>query len=184
MSIDPRSNNARGFALNAAGLVVGMNLPWEERPAAKYRIARATFIDEEQARGEHVCKFSVLDAQMIPVTERVMLRWFDPVQGERRALSGNQDNKHVISSPFPSASAIGPLDILIEDAAGNIISDVWHGLGLPDKRHVCFEVAFVERTAANNPAPDPGDNPPPTSNGGELARIAAALERIANHFGA
>lgn len=183
MSTDPRTNNARQFALNAAGQVVGMNLPYEARPATKYRIARAALIDEVQALGEHVCRFSVQDAQMIPVTERVVLRWFDPDKGERRALPGNQDNKHVISSSFPSATAIGPLDILIEDAAGNIISDVWRGLGLPDKRHVCFEVAFVERTAGAEPEPEPGDDEP-GADAAVLTRIAAALERLVAHFGA
>lgn len=201
MSSDPRTANAKRFARNSAGKVVGMNLPWEERSTTKYAIVHAALIDEEQAKGEHVCKFSVLNKSGVPVTERVMLRWFDPTQGEQRLLPGNQDNKHVISSKFSSA-VVGPLDILIEDAAGAIISDEWLGLGLPDGAHVSFELAFKERAATSDPEPedpqtDPETDPDDATPGNdaaltlavvriadELGGIKDALVRLAEHFGA
>lgn len=153
---DPRAANAREFARDANGKVVGMNLPWMARPETPWELVQAVLLDENQALGNHVATCSALDNGMeTPVY--FWLTWPYP-EMTQRGLPGNPNRQHEITSKF-AADKIGPLGIYIGDAAGNVQSDVIWGLGLPNGAHVCFFLTWRKRGAVAPPddGSDSGD---------------------------
>lgn len=165
---DPRSDNAKAFHLNPyTGKVDGMNLVWEERPYTTYQLVQARLIDEQEAAGNTVAKYMVVDCYGTPMSEKVWLAWAWPQLADGHLLPGNQNNEHMIGSKFPSTT-IGPLAIYVGNGAAEPISDIIGGLGLPDGRHVSFYLVFRKRcglfpTATPAPAATATPIVPPTA---------------------
>lgn len=160
---DPRTDNAKAFHTNSAGLVDGVELVYQERPWTTYQIVQARLVDEQSAAGNVVAKFVVVDCNGVPLSENVYLAWAWPELLDGKSLPGNQNNEHMIYTPY-NPPDIGPLALYVGDAKGNINSDVIGGLGLPFKRHVSYYVAFKKRCGVNvvTPAPTVRATPSPT----------------------
>lgn len=200
---DPRAENCRRFAVDAANKVAGVALTHLPAPAAKYELVKVELIDEETARGQTVAGVHVLDAAGLPCQVSCYLAW--PWQGwqhpnrfENTLLPGNTNYpyQHMITNKYDPAGP-GPLAIFVGDWDGNVLSDVIAGLGLPAGRHVGYTLVYRERSAAPEPAkPEPPDEPPvvPPVSGelaqavaglaAQLARVEAKLDRLARHLGA
>jgi hypothetical protein len=180
-TVDPRAANCRGFQVDAAGRVIGINLVHVPAPSAMYELARAELIDEIAAQGQTVVTAVVLNAEGIQVAERVMMAWPFPNlnAADSPAGPGNPQNQFAITSKFPE-NVIGPLAFAVYDVAGNLISDVIGGYGqVTGRGHISGRVTFRQRATVT---PDPTPDPTPDTDSGE--RMAAALERLATHFGA
>jgi hypothetical protein len=188
-SVDPRSENARAYHMNAAGMVDGVELVYQERPDTKYQLVQARLVDEASAGGNTVAKFVVIDCYGTPTSENVYLAWPWPGMDGGKLLPGNQNSEHMIMNYYVPPN-IGPLAIYVGDSQGRIISDVVGGLGLPAKRHVSFYLAFRQRCSAPaTPTPIPSPQPGPTVTPGPTPPpapteqgIAAAVNRLANIF--
>lgn len=196
---DPRAENARAFAVAAAGRVVGVELQVEARPWTSYELVQARLIDENAAGGNTVASYVVVDCFGTPISENVYLAWPWPTLDGGKLLPGNQNAQHMVTNGY-SPPALGPLAVYVGDAQGRINSDVVGGLGLPFKRHVSFFLAFKRRCgqifATATPMPQPSGTPQPTvtpapsggavdlsETNGLLRQILAALEALARHFG-
>lgn len=189
---DPRAENCRCVATDQAGRVVGVELAVDVRPGTRYELARVDLIDEVAAMGNTVATCTVLDRNGLELSERVYLAWPWP-SIENRALPGNQNGQHPITNGYRPPE-LGPLALYVGDAAGQVLSDVVGGLGLPWNRHVSFRATWRERVAdaPDGPAePDVPEDPEYDEFLGlmgaglvALERCAGALERLATHLGA
>lgn len=186
---DPRAENCRAFTTDVQGRITGVSLSVIINPEARYALRRVELIDEVQAQGNTVATCTVLDATGLQIGQVVELAWPFPTLSEF-ALPGNPNNQHMISNGF-LPPAIGPLALCIR-ANGLIISDVVGGIGLPGNRHVSYRATFQERDASN-PEPDPDGDPDIPDIDATLLwereivaveKIAATLERLADHLGA
>lgn len=194
---DPRSENCRGFAVDANNKVTGVNLTYFPAPEAKYELIKAELIDEEAAQGQTVANVHVLDAAGLPQQVHCYIGW--PWQGwqypnrfEDTGLPGNPNYpyQHMITNKY-NPSGQGPLAIFIGDRAGNVLSDVIGGLGLPAGRHVCFYLVFRERSAEQGTGTETETE---TDNSellqkiadlaAQLGRIEGKLDRLSQHLGA
>lgn len=200
---DPRAENCRRFAVDAANKVTGVALTYLRAPAARYELIKAELIDEETAQGQVVAGVHVLDATGLPAMVQCYLgwpwqSWQHPNRFENRLLPGNTNYpyQHMITNKYDPAGP-GPLAIFVGDRDGNVLSDVVGGLGLPAGRHVGYQLVFRERSAAPAPVePPPPDEPPVTppvsgdveqavaALAAQLARVEAKLDRLAKHLGA
>ena len=197
---DPRAENCRRFAVDANNKVTSVALAYLPAPAAKFELIKAELIDEETSQGQTVASVHVLDAANLPVQIQCYLAW--PWQGwqypnrfEDTGLPGNTNYpyQHMITNKY-NPSDQGPLAIFIGDKAGNVLSDVIGGLGLPAGRHVGYHLVFRERSAAPvEPPPVVPPVTPPVSGdlaqalaglAAQLARIEAKLDRLSQHLGA
>jgi len=189
MTFDPRHENCRGFRFDANGKVVGINLEYRERPAARFYLKSVKLLDEYEAKGNTTATVYLYDKDGLPTEELVLLGypWTGdlPVANLLSPGSASRPVQHVIASPFDAAAGvIGPLCIFVADRAGNPISDVIGGLGLPgyiDPRtkqgggvHVSFVATFMERGTASDPAPDPDPVPDP----GDQTAVAEELHAM------
>ena len=184
---DPRAANCRGFLLDQAGKVVGIQLVHVPIPSAPYALVAAEMLDEYQAQGNTVVTVVALNADGIQTAERLFMAWPFPglSAAESPAGPGNTDNRFTATSPY-NPPDIGPLAFYVGDAAGNPISDIVGGYGLPFRHHISGRVTFQARAAVPDPDPDPDPEPEPEPDpeGDALTRCAVALERLANHLGA
>jgi hypothetical protein len=184
---DPRAPNCRGFLLDNAGKVIGIQLVHVPIPSAPYELIAAELIDEYAAQGNTVVTVSVLNAEGVQTAERAFIAW--PFPGlnapESPAGPGNSSNEFAATSPY-SPPDIGPLAFHVGDKDGSPLSDIVGGYGLPHRHHISGRVTFRERIAVidPDPEPDPGPDPEPEPDGDALTRIAAAVERLAAHLGA
>ena len=158
---DPRTENARAFHTNAAGLVDGVQLIYEERPYTTYQLVQARLVDEGAAAGNTVAKFVVVDCYGTPISENVWLAWAYPAMLDGKALPGNQNNEHMVSGLPYSPPDIGPGALYVGDSQGRINSDVIGGLGLPFKRHVSYYLAWRKRCGIQVLTPTPTSNVTP-----------------------
>lgn len=182
---DPRAANCRGFLLDQSGKVVGIQLVHVPIPSAPYALVAAEMLDEYQAQGNTVVTVVALNADGVQTAERLFMGW--PFPGldaaESPAGPGNTDNRFTATSPY-DPSRIGPLAFYVGDAAGNPISDIVGGYGLPGGHHISGRVTFKARGDVVPPDPEPDPDPDPEPEGDALTRIADAIERLANHLGA
>jgi hypothetical protein len=176
---DPRAENCRAFALNAAGKVIGVALEVNVRPLTPYRLVRVELIDEIAAQGNTVATCRVLDPDGLQLGDTVYLAWPWPDVTEF-ARPGNPNGQHMIASTY-TPPVIGPLALCLRDAAGQIASDVVGGLGLPHGHHVSFIATWQLRTAVLDPEPTPDVSLDLTA---AVMRIADAVERLVAHWGA
>lgn len=177
---DPRAANCRGFKVDAAGKVIGIQLVHVPVPSSVYELALAELIDEYAAQGQTVVTVVVLNADGVQVAERAKMAWpFPDLNAEGSpAGPGNPQNQFAITSKF-SESVVGPLAFAVYDADGNLISDVIGGYGqIIGHGHISGRVTFRQRAVVVDPEPEPE----PSEN--DLTRIADALERLADHLGA
>lgn len=179
---DPRSENCRAFALNPAGLVVGVELIYQPQPAARYELIRVELIDEPTGGvgGPTVANCTVLDRAGVQIAERVYLAWPWPNLTER-ALPGNPNGQHMLANRYFPPS-LGPLALYVGDANGGIIGDVIGGLGLPLGHHVSFRATWQERGSE----PPPGEPPPGVDYAALLAEVQALrgdVRELALHLG-
>lgn len=188
MSIDPRAENCRGFARDAGGRVIGVDLAVDVRSATRYALKRVELIDEISAQGNCVATCTVLDGDGFAIGQPVFLAWPWPNLTEF-ALPGNMNGQHPITNGY-IPPAVGPLALCIRDADGGIISDVVGGLGLPLNRHVSYRAIWQERSGDPDDGGD-GDGGEDGSTPADLAaltatvgRCAVALERLVTHLGA
>lgn len=172
MSSDPRGENARAYHMGADGTVDGIELVYLPMPSSAYELIHADFIPEREAAGNTVANFVVYDRTGIPAMERVYLAWPWPSMNEGKLLPGNQNGQHMVTNGFVPPN-LGPLGMFVGDAAGNPISDLIGGIGLPINRHVCFRLVWRERWP-EDPDDGGGDDP-----GGsvDLAGVVAAINR-------
>lgn len=176
MTTDPRTPNCRAFHVTADGKVDGVNLVYEERPATKYQLVYATLIDETQTQAT-VATFDVLDTNGISITLPVWLAWPYP-DLSNRVLPGNQQKQHMITSTYDAARGVtGPLALYVGDAAGNPISDVLGGLGLPNSRHVSYALVWKERATGSGTG-TPVDPPVNEYEEHMLEQVADALAEL------
>jgi len=186
---DPRTTNCRGFALDAQGRVIGVELQVDVRPLTRYELLRVELLDEITAQGNTVATCVVLDRDGIAIGQPVSLAWPWPDLTDY-ALPGNPNNQHMITNGY-SPPASGPLALCLREN-GVIISDVVGGLGLPFNRHVSYRATWRERSPAAPDQPDDGDDLPSddaflavyTRQAEAIERVAALLERLVEHFGA
>ena len=66
---DPRAANCRAFAVDSAGMVVGVYLEVVYIPSSRYELVRAELIDEAHAGGNTVATCTVLDKNGIQTGE-------------------------------------------------------------------------------------------------------------------
>ena len=183
MSIDPRSENAKRFMVDSNGLVVGVELEYQEIPSSMYQLIRAEVIDEKTSAGNTVANFYVADEKGFPVSENVVLAWPWP-NIEKSQGTGNPDKKHMITNGFDPMKTKGPLALYPVDGNGNVIGDKIGGLGLPYNRHICFNLVWQKRSTNTIPPIDDGTGN--TNNSTEvqvLNNIYTLLNKIATHFG-
>lgn len=185
---DPRAENCRALKVSASGLVEGVELVYHPVPSAMYELVRVELLDEQTARGETVAACTVLDRGGLETGEKVWLAWAWPELKDGKLLPGNVEGKHMIGSGYDPTQGPGPLALYVGDAAGNPISDIIGGLGLPWKRHVSYKAVWRERVEpSNGPGGDEGSEGSGSDAGAVLAalgRIAGVLERLAAHLGA
>lgn len=182
-TVDPRTANARAYQLDAAGRVVGVELVYDERPSTDYQLVQARLIDEASAGGNTVAKFAVVDCLGTPISENVYLAWPWPSMNHGASLPGNQNSEHMITSPYTPPD-IGPLAVYVGDSAGRINSDVIGGLGLPNKRHVSYYLAFRKRCSTSpTPTPIPGGSGDMSETNDLLRQVLSALQALARHLG-
>lgn len=186
---DPRAANCQAVAVNAAGQVTGVLLQVRPMPSARYELVRADLIDETAAAGNTVAKCVALDKNGIETGERIYLAWPWPGMQDGKSLPGNPNGEHMLNGLTYNPPDIGPGALYVGDATGAPISDIIGGLGLPWNLHICFRLTWRERGAVvvtpPPPPPDPNPNPnpvEPTSLEYDVARIAEAVERIANYL--
>lgn len=177
---DPRAENCRAYHLDAGGRVDGVKLEYLEVPSSLYRLVLVQLIGEAEAAGNTVATCTVLDLHGVTVAERVYLAWPWPSIANR-ALPGNPSGQHMISNGYDAAKgALGPLGLYVGNAAGNPISDLVGGLGLPNNRHVCFRATWQERST--EPEPGSGVDLAPVLS--KLDAIHADLAKFMKHLGA
>lgn len=171
---DPRATNCRGYSEDGAHRCTGVYLEVQPAPGSRYELVRAELIDEAAAQGQTVATCAVLDGQGVQTAERVWLAWPYPGLSDGRLLPGNSSNQHMVTNGYKPPE-VGPLACYVGDAAGEVLSDIVGGLGLPFNKHVSFRLTWRERGVVVDaePEPEPGDVV------GQLRRIADALERIA-----
>ena len=99
--MDPRAENCRGFRVDDAGKVVGVELVHVRNPATPYELARVELLDEYTAGGGTVVKFQVL-ADGVATGERVYLAWPFP-DSSNRLLPGNPNGEHMIANGYDAA---------------------------------------------------------------------------------
>jgi hypothetical protein len=179
---DPRAANCRGFLVDQAGKVVGIQLVHVPIPSAPYELILAELIDEYAAQGNRVVTVVVLNADGIQIAAaQCFMAW--PFPGldapESPAGPGNPQNQFPAESPYDPPN-IGPLAFYVGDKDGNPLSDIVGGYGLPFRHHISGRVTFRARETT----PDPDPEPEPDPEGDALARIADAIERLADHLGA
>lgn len=181
---DPRAENCRGFRVDGAGKVIGVELAYVPNPSTRYELARVELLDEYAAGGGTVAKCQVL-ADGVVTGERVYLAWPFPSL-EQRLLPGNPNGEHMITNGYDAAQGQrGPLALYVGDAAGGVISDVIGGLGLPNNRHVSYLATFRPRAGApSGPGADEAALALQARIAAGVERAAGAMERLAAHFGA
>lgn len=117
---------------------------------AKYRLSGVTYLPQTQSGGKRVAKIIVRDANGKDVhTKNVLLSWPDG----NALLNDAQKMEHVIGAGFSPAREVGSYSIAVVDDNKKIISEVLHGLGLPDNQHVYFLIEFAEINAQSTPIP-------------------------------
>lgn len=150
--LDP---NCRGFKVDAAGKVVGVQLgitPWTQD--RRYEIYSARLRDEYEANGQTIANCFVIDKNNIPTGIQVIMAWpGDRPPFDGNAYPGNPNNTHIIVNGY-APPKLGPLCLYV-GTPDNPISDILYGLGLPNNRHVSFDVYF--REIGDGTPPDPGD---------------------------
>ena len=173
---DPRADNCKAFHLDGSGKVDGVELAYREIPSAMYELYNVRLITEAAAGGATVASFAVYDAHGFAVSENVYLAWAWPDLKDGKLLPGNQNNQHMIVNTY-DPPALGPLAMFVGDDQGHIISDVIGGLGLPNHRHVSYQMAWRLRDTDHDvdPPPDPDTTP-------DASSIAAALLALNDTF--
>lgn len=166
--LDP---NCQGFKVDAAGKVIGVQLgitPWTQN--RRYEIYSARLRDEYEANGQTVANCFVLDKNGIPTGIQVIMAWpGDRPPFEGNAYPGNANNAHVIANGY-APPKMGPLCLYV-GTPDNPVSDILYGLGLPNNRHVSYDVYFREI----------GDTPPDPDPGDLVARIEVLEDTVVNH---
>lgn len=192
---DPRMENAQQFRMEN-NKVAGVELTHIPFPESKWKLVRASLIDEMTAQGQTVARVIVRDKDGIEAQVPCFLGfpWKGWSPGDRisnHLLPGNTNfpYEHIVSNKFdPEGGRQGPLSIFIGDAHGNVESDLIGGLGLPKGHHVSYHLVFQERNGDSPVAPPPssddeqGETAPSTLQS-QLDRIEQKIERIAQHFG-
>jgi hypothetical protein len=150
---DPRAENCKAVTFDASGKVTGVELVFQPLPSTRYELKRVELIDEAATSGTTVANCVVLDKDGIETGERVWLAWPWPGMGDGKSLPGNPNGQHMMSGLPYNPPDIGPGGLYVGDAAGEPISDIIGGLGLPWNRHVSFRLAWKERMAIADPGP-------------------------------
>lgn len=149
--MDARSENAKKFALDATGKVIGIELGITTVPNAKYEVYSVSLINEYDANGQTIASCKVIDKNGIETGEQVRLAWAGKnIPFQDSALSGSGNNVHVISNGFTPPN-LGPLALHV-GGFNAPTSDIIYGFGLPFKHHVSFNVIFREKGSI--PAPN------------------------------
>lgn len=157
---DPRSARAKAFN-NGSGKIDGMKLVYHQMPGTRFQLVDFDLFTEDESKGGtntvvHVYKWANVGGQevLIPARVRCYLAWpigsdGNPDGFEEKLVPGNvsEPYDHVTQSTF-TPPKVGPLAIFIGNDQGEIDSDIGGGIGLPNNRHVCFHLVFVERKTA------------------------------------
>lgn len=166
---DPRDENCRAFRVDASGKVVGVELGITTVENARYEVYSVRLRDEYESGGQQIAACRVLDVHGINTGIQVRLTWpGSQPPFEDSGLPGNPNNVHVITNGY-SPPKLGPLALHV-GGFNAPTSDIVYGLGLPNNRHVSFDVVFREKGAIT---------PPPS---GDLEGRVTALEvSVADH---
>lgn len=149
---NPLNENCQGFKVDGNGKVVGVQLGITKVLNAKYEVYRVRLRDEYEAGGQQVAACQVVDRDGISTGEQVRLTWpGKDVPFEDSGLPGNPNNVHVISNPY-SPPELGFLALHV-GGFNAPISDIVYGLGLPDNRHISYDVVFKEKGSIITPPP-------------------------------
>lgn len=181
------------FEKDDDGLVTGVELTVLPMLPGKYACKSVSLVDERSAGGNTNAKIMILDKAGAPVFEKVYLAF--PWDGEsttfaNKALPGNTNypvDHTIINEYWPPQR--GPLALFVGDDQGNINSDVVAGLGLPQRRHVCYNVVYQERGTVEPELPveppDPGlPDTGPVDYAALWRQMADDLRALRVHLGA
>jgi hypothetical protein len=154
---DPRSARAKAFD-NGSGKIDGMSLTYWPMKETRFQLVDFDIFTEDESQNEtkaiiHVFKRVMVAGkeELLPARVRCYLAWpidsaGNPDSLESWQLPGNVNvpYEHIITNGFAPPKK-GPLAIFIGNDQGGIDSDVAGGLGLPNNRHVSFNLVFAER---------------------------------------
>lgn len=166
--------NCQEFKLDSSGRVVGVKLGITKVENAKYEVYSVRLRDEYEAAGQTAAACQVVDRAGINTGEQVRLTWpgaQPPFEGS--GLPGNPNNTHIVTNGY-NPPKLGPLAVHV-GGFNAPISDIVYGLGLPNNRHVSFDVVFREKSSGVPPV-DPGT--------GDVEIRVAALETWARAMSA
>jgi hypothetical protein len=130
-------DNTKKFKVDSSGKVIGVQLFVEDVPNQEYIVTHLRLVDEYESNGktEAICNS----------TDRrdFYLSW--PYRRgrlvfENSALPGNNNGIHIIVNSYKSSNDYGFLAIHLGKKP--IISQIVGGLGLPDNRHIGYEINF------------------------------------------
>ncbi len=167
---DPRDANCKALAFDASGKLAGLPTVFAPLAGGEYELEYVKLIDEATAQGNTVFMYDVLDAKSGQIPEQVWMAWPWP-ENLARALPGNPNREHTMTSKFPGDGRLGPLFFYVGDAAGKPKSGITAGWGLRDGRHYCGYARW--RKVETGVTPDPDPDPEPTD--GTLAAAVKGL---------
>lgn len=156
-NVDPRTPNCRDWAKNAAGQITGIRAIHVPVPLAPYRLHSCSLQDEQQAQNNHVATIVVLSKDKVPVHPPLWYAWaFPDLNGQDSPnRPGNPNGQFDMSSKYPYGG-VPPLYYYVGDEEGRQLSDGIACGGLPDGRHVCLDLVFIERDVVEvEPEPEP-----------------------------
>lgn len=143
--VSPLAENVRGFRVDGAGKLVGVQMGIHRVAHPVYRVRRVRLLDEYEAQGQTVAFCSVID-DGIPTPKPVIMAWpwgryRDSGAWDNSAPAGNPNNQHTVASQFV-APGPGPLCFLIGNP-GAPESDIVYGAGqVAGYGHISFEIVF------------------------------------------
>jgi hypothetical protein len=178
---DPDLSTVRVEAGRVLGVKCGVMEASIEPGQPVFKLASATFVDEVEAKGQHMVYVDVLDEsghrlngqtvehgwpwEKYPKTDEVVT---DTVYGDHLAQWGLYAGYDANKVEF------GPYWVRVR---GN--SDVFYGMGLPWNRHVSYATVFQLTYTAVTPTPDPPVETPVTPPGQAVEDVVNEIRNAA-----
>lgn len=151
-----------------------LGVKYESTPNAKWGLSSGIYQDENEAQGNHIVLFTVLDADGKPM-ENVpcVVDWIgrDPTDPPTKVMTDTTGKGNVpIYANLDIHKLNGPYFAFVQDQSK---SDVVRGMGLPEHHHVNFVLTFAPKAIT---VPQPPPPPPPQTV--EKAIQSAAVKLV------
>lgn len=150
---NPLDVNCQAFKLDSNSRVIGVELGITKVENAKYELYRVRLRDEIESGGQTIAACSVLDTNGINTGQQVRMAW--PGKGpifDASGLPGNPNSVHIVTNGY-APPKLGPLAFHVGGFNASI-SDILYGVGLPNNRHVSFDIVFIEKGTIIKPDDD------------------------------